>query len=86
LIEKYDLVTQQLVDGQAEFALNEYSKIAEASPKAMLKLRENTFRKELLQQQLEFKIVQTYIEYLDLFGLLGQKPFKNYLSKDLDEF
>ena len=45
LIKKYDLVNQQLSDSQAEFALKEYSKIAEASPQAMLKLRENTLKK-----------------------------------------
>ena len=86
LIQKYELVNQQLNDSQAEHALKEYSKIAEASPQALLKLRENTLKKELLLQQLERDILQSFIEYLDFSGLLSQKPFKNYLSKDLEEF
>lgn len=86
LIKKYELVSQQLNNSQAEFALNEYRKIAEASPQALLKLRENTLKKELLLQQLEFEIIKTFIEYLDFSGLLSQRPLKNYLSIDLDGF
>ena len=86
LIQKYQLVTYHLNESQAEFALREYSKIAEASPKAMLKLRENTLKKELFLQQLELQIFQHFIEYLDFAGMLSQKPYKNYLSKRLDEF
>lgn len=86
LIKKHELVNQQLDESQAEFALKEYSRIAEASPKAMLKMRENTLKKELLLQKLELEIMQTFIEYLDFSGLLSQKPFRNYLSKDLEGF
>jgi hypothetical protein len=75
-----------LNNSQAEFALKEYNKIAEASPKALLKLRENTLKKELLLHELELNILQTFIEYLDFSGLLSQKPYKNYLSKDLEGF
>ena len=82
LIKKHNLVKEQLDDGQAEFALQEYRKIAEASPKALLKLRENTLKKELLLQKLKFEIIQNYIEYLDLSGLLGKIPMKNYLLKN----
>lgn len=83
-IVQYELVSQQLNDSQAEFALQEYSKIAEVSPKAMLKLRENTLKKELLLKEMKLDIIQTFIEYVDIAGLLSQKPFRNYLSKDLD--
>ncbi|HFA48182.1 MAG TPA: hypothetical protein ENJ95_04100 [Bacteroidetes bacterium] len=86
LIKKYDLVNQQLNDSQAEFALKEYSKIAEASPQAMLKLRENTLKKELLLQKLELDIMRAYIEYLDYSGLIGQRPYVNYLSKNMERF
>ena len=86
LIKKYELVYDQLDNSQAEFALKEYSKIAEASPKAMLKLRENTLSKELMLMELNYEIVLTFIQYLDLSGYLIKKPFRNYLRKDLEQF
>ena len=81
LIRKYELVAQQLEDGQAEYALKEYQKIAETPPKALVKLRENTLKIEMLLQELEYKIMQSLVEYLDYSGLLVQTPFKNYLEK-----
>jgi hypothetical protein len=86
LIQKHELVNQQLKDGQAEFVLQEYQKIAEAPPKAIIKLRENTLRTTLLVQKLEYEIMQSYIEYLDYSGLLIQKPLTNYLTKGLNSF
>lgn len=85
LILKHDLVAQQLQEGQAEFALQEYQKIAEASPKALLALRENTLNTELLLKELQFEIMHLFIAYLDASGLLCQRPFVNYLSKDMEQ-
>ncbi len=82
LIRKYELVAQQLENGQAEYALKEYQKIAETPPKALLKLRENTLNIEMLLQKLEYEIIQTLVEYLEYSGLLIQLPFRNYLAKD----
>jgi len=84
-IKKYELVSLQLEKGEAELVLQEYQKIADASPHAMLKLRENTMKIELLLHQLQYEIMLTYIDYLDVMGLLYEKPLKNYLSKDLTE-
>lgn len=86
LIKKHDLIQIQLTDSQAEFALKEYAQIAEASPKALLKLRENTYKKELILHQLEWKIMQTFIELMNTTGRLSQQPFKNYLSKGMEVF
>lgn len=83
LIRKYDLVSEQLQEGQSEYALQEYQKIAEAPPRAIIKLRENTIQIELLLQRLEYDIVQNYIVYLDYSGLLGQEPFRNYLDRSV---
>ena len=85
-IEKYELVKEHLSGSRAEFALKEYGKIAEASPKALLKLRENTLKNELLLDQLEEEIMYLFIEYLDCSGMINKKPFRNYLSKDLELF
>jgi hypothetical protein len=85
LISKYELVLSQLEEGQAEYALKEYRKIAEASPKALLTMRENTLNLELLAKELQFEIMQSFIKYLDAKGLISQRPFINYLSKDLEQ-
>lgn len=84
LLKKYDLVLEQLEGSQAEFALKEYRKITEVPPKALLKLRENTLRKELLLQNLEWQIMKAYVEYLDFSGLLSKQPLKNYLTGGME--
>ncbi len=86
LLRKHDLVSLQLTDSQAEYALEEYSKIAEASPKTLLKMRENTLKKELIQQELEFEIMRAFVEFLDVSGLMTEQPFQNYLSKGKERF
>jgi hypothetical protein len=80
LISRHDLVTSHLKDSQAEFALQEYSKIAEASPRALLQLRENTLKKQLLLQELEREIYMTFVEFLDLTGTISQQPETNLLG------
>ena len=82
-IKKYDLVILQIEKGQSEFVLQEYRKIAETPPLALLKLRENTLKIELLLQEIYYGIMLSYMNYLDITGLLSQKPLRNYLSKDL---
>ncbi len=82
-IENYELIALQLEQGQAEFVLKEYQKIAETSPHALLKLRENTLKLELLLYESQYQIMLTYINYLDIIGLLSEKPLKNYLSNNL---
>ncbi|HHM21357.1 MAG TPA: hypothetical protein ENJ20_04970 [Bacteroidetes bacterium] len=84
LLDKHELISRQLTDSQAEHALREYAKIAEAPPRALLKLRENTLKKEWLLQKLKLDITKTYIAWLDAAGLLGRQPYVNYLSKDLE--
>ncbi len=82
-IEKYDLVALQLEKGQSEFVLQEYRKIAETSPYALVQLRKNTLTLELLCQELQYDIMLSYMDYLDVLGLLGEQPLRNYLDRDL---
>ena len=85
-IKKYKLVNKQLEDGQAEFVIDRYSRLAEASVIAILTLRENTLKNELLKIKLEWEIMQTFISFLDQKGILSKKPLRNYLSKNQDFF
>ena len=82
LIRKYELVAQQLENGESEYALKEYQKIAETPPKALVKLRENTLKLEMLLEALAYKIMKSLVGYLDYSGLLVRDSFKNYLEKD----
>ena len=86
LIRKYDLVTKQLKRGQSEYAIQEYQKIAETPPKAIIKLRSNTLKLELLSQELEYKIMQTFITYLDYSGKITQRPIRNLILKNAPKF
>lgn len=71
LISRHALISQHLEESQAEYALQEYSKIAEASPRALLQLRENTLKKQLLLQEIEHEIYLTYISFLDYSGMIS---------------
>lgn len=82
-IEKYDLIALQIEKGQSEFVLQEYRKIEETPPLALLKLRENTLKIELLLQETHHEIMLSYLNYLDITGLLSEKPLRNYLSREL---
>lgn len=86
LIQKYHLVQSQLDNNQAAYALQEYSKIAEAPPAALLKLRESTLDKELLLQEIQLEIRQLFIEYLNVTGALGQQVRKNYLYQNVERY
>ncbi len=82
LIQKYELVSDQLKNSQSEYVLKEYQKIAETPPKAIIKLRENTLKTELLVKKQAYEIMLTYIEYLEYAGLLIQEPINNYLKEN----
>ena len=86
LIQKYDLIQEQLNNNQAVYALEEYKKIAAPPPSALLKLKESTLDKELLLQETRLKLLQIFIDYLHITGILGQQPYQNYLSSDLEHF
>ncbi len=51
-------------------------------------IKMNEFHMELLDKKndIEKKIFKNYLEYLDLCGLLGEGPLRNYLAKGLPEF
>jgi hypothetical protein len=85
-IEKYNLLNFHINNSQAEYALKEYSKIAEASPQALLTLRENSLIKEVLLLELEEEIMTTFIDFLGSTGQIMQRPIKNYLSTEAEIF
>lgn len=77
--EKLELIrTQNLLNFQS----------MDKSVKVRDLLKINEFHVELLDKKnnIEKKIFDNYLEYLDLCGLLTETPLRNYLAKDLPEF
>jgi CYTH domain-containing protein len=82
LISRHELISSHIVESQAEFALREYSKVVEASPRAMLQLRENTLKKHQQLKELEEDIYLAFISYLDYSGMISRQEDKNWLSTE----
>lgn len=83
LIDMYELLTVQIKEGNADHALIEYSRQGVASPKAILKLKELTVKNEALLIEIRFEIIDSYLEYIYNTGVIGNKPYKNYLNENL---
>jgi len=86
MIQKHRLLKDQINNSDAESVLEIYSKIAEANPIALIKLRENTLKKEQQLVEIKSETIKTFIAYLDTIGRLGMKPRRNYLLKEQSIF
>ncbi|MFK7774070.1 MAG: hypothetical protein AB8F94_18100 [Saprospiraceae bacterium] len=84
--ELYQLLDQQLENSQADEVLEQYQKVAGASPIAMLKLKGSKFKKELEQFRIQQDIYLLYVELLDASGKMMELPLRNYLMGDLEAF
>lgn len=84
--ELYQLLGQQLETSQADEVLEQYQKIAGASPIAMLKLRGSQFSKELERFSVQQEIYFLYVELLDASGKMMELPLRNYLETKLVQF
>jgi len=84
--ELYQLLNQQLKNSQADGVLQQYQKIAGASPIAILKLKGSQFKKELEQFSVQQEVYLLYVELLDASGKMMELPLKNYLEESLEQF
>ncbi len=84
--ELYQLLNQQLENSQADEVLEQYQKVAGASPIAMLKLKGSQFKKELEQFRIQQDIYLLYVELLDASGKMMELPLRNYLMGSLEAF
>jgi len=73
-------------------SVSQQNYLALRSPGKMIKISDmikmNEFYADLVEKRntVQKKIYQTYLEYLNLSGLLSEVPIRNYLSKNLTEF
>ena len=82
----FQLIQTQLENSQAELVIQQYQKIAGASPIAILRLKESDLKKEVELFKIQQNIYKLYVSLLDVSGRMGNPPLKNYLSNDLESF
>ncbi len=83
LISIYELLSSQIEQGNGRHALREYSKQGIASPMALLKLKELTINNEALLIEIQSDILSVYLEYIYYTGVIGKKPYQNFLDEKL---
>lgn len=84
--ELYQLLNEQLTTSQADEVLEQYQKIAGASPLAMLKLKGSQFKKELERFTTQQSLYMLYVELLEVSGKMMELPLRNYLTNELEAF
>jgi hypothetical protein len=79
----HQLLQSQIKEGNADYALKEYSKHQMASPLALIKLKELNIENEVLLLEVEAEIISNYLEYIYRSGDIGRQPYRNYLDPNL---
>lgn len=83
LLRMYELLSTQIKEGNAEYALEQYRKKSIASPISLIKLKELNISNQLLLLEIEKEITTSYIQYLYNTGIIGEKPYRNFLDSNL---
>ena len=83
MIQMHELLSKQINEGNAEYALNEYSKQSIATPISLIKLKELNVSNEMLLLEIEEEITISYLQYLYSSGIIGNKPYRNFLYRSL---
>ena len=83
LIRMYELLSLQIEEGNAEHALQEYSKHGVATPQALIRLKELSINNEFLLIEIWSDILEVYLDYQYVTGEMGRKPYQNLLDTQL---
>ncbi len=83
LIRMYELLSLQIEEGNAEHALQEYSKHGVATPQALIRLKELSINNEFLLIEIWSDILKIYLDYIYVTGDMGRKPYQNFLDTQL---
>ena len=84
LFAKHRLLSTILEESNEEESLKKYQSIEGISPLVLLKVKENIVKKKQILLDIEKEIFSSYLEFLDLHGLLVRSPVVNYLSSKKD--
>lgn len=86
LAGQYRVAQLQWQNSQARFTLEQAGTLREAGPLPLLEAREGQLKRQFNLLDIESDMMETYLEILDLGGLLSQPPLVNYLSPGLPRF
>jgi len=86
LFQQHDLITTQMEESQAQFSLDQFKKMTNANPLALLKIQENLLKREVSLQKIEARAFEYYVDLLDLTGRVVEVPLRNYLTNDFEVF
>jgi hypothetical protein len=86
LLKEHALLQLQLENSQARFSIDQYTQLANVSAYTLLKVKESLLQKERDILQKEQNIFETYLDLIHLSGIITERPLRNYLSADLENF
>lgn len=86
LFQQHALITRQMQESQAQFSLDQFKKMTNANPLALLKIQENLLKRRVSLQKLEARAFEYYVDLLDLTGRVVEVPLRNYLTNDFEVF
>lgn len=86
LFQQHDLITEQTKESQAQFSLNQFKKMTNANPLALLKIQEGLLKRRISLHKLEARAFEYYVELLDLTGKVVEAPLRNYLVIGFEAF
>ncbi len=77
---------KQLDNSQAVFVLNRLLELDESKPSDILDLKEIILKKEQKIKQIDFEILERYVEWLAVSNTMMNRPLQNHLSVTQDSF
>lgn len=84
LIRQYEVMTKKSESSKTRSSFDMYRKMDGVSPLILLKLRESILKTDITMEKIMSQIYGKYIRLLAVSGKLTEKPFKNYLSNNLE--
>jgi hypothetical protein len=84
LISQYTLLKAKKTRSNTRASFHAYQRMEGVSPLILLKLKESLLKTDIVMQKINRRIYEKYIQFLDISGKLSEKPYKNYLSGNLE--
>ena len=84
LIAQYIVLKAKNTRSKTQSSFDTYRRMEGVSPLILLKLKESLLKTDIAMQKINRRIYEKYIQFLDISGKLSEKPYKNYLSDNLE--
>lgn len=82
--QQYRVLTKKRDKQQASETFDFYRHLEGVNPLILLKLRENSIQNEIDLANLTHGFYTTYVQWLDISGLISKAPLRNYLSREME--